>query len=80
MSPGHRCLLLTPVSPHMLFDRSLVLGADEELEFLVTDGRPVSLTIDGREAGELASGDVIVCRRPARPASSRAGPTISTSS
>ena len=27
VSPRHRCLLLTPVSPHMLFDRSLVLGA-----------------------------------------------------
>jgi NAD+ kinase len=62
VSPAHRCLLLTPVSPHMLFDRSLVLGADEELELLVTDGRPVALTIDGRAAGELDSGDVIVCR------------------
>jgi NAD+ kinase len=62
VSPNHRCLLLTPVSPHMLFDRSLVLGADEELELLVTDGRPVSLTVDGRHAGDLAPGDVIVCR------------------
>jgi NAD+ kinase len=69
VSPGHRCLLLTPVSPHMLFDRSLVLGADEELELLVTDGRPVSLTVDGRQAGELAPGDVIVCR--AAPAAAR---------
>jgi NAD+ kinase len=62
VSPGHRCLLLTPVSPHMLFDRSLVLGADEALELLVTDGRPASLTVDGRNAGELAPGEVIVCR------------------
>ena len=46
----------------MLFDRSLVLGAEEELEFVVTDGRPVSLTIDGREVGRLSSGEVIVCR------------------
>jgi NAD+ kinase len=69
VSPGHRCLLLTPVSPHMLFDRSLVLGPDEELELLVTDGRPVSLTVDGRAVGELVSGDVIVCR--AAPATAR---------
>lgn len=62
VSPGHRCLLLTPVSPHMLFDRSLVLGPDETLELLVTDGRPVSLTVDGRDAGQLAPGDVITCR------------------
>ena len=30
VSPRIRCLLLTPVSPHMLFDRSLVLDATEE--------------------------------------------------
>jgi len=65
VSPGHRCLLLTPVSPHMLFDRALVLGADEELELLVTDGRPVTLTVDGREAGKLEPGDSIVCRAAA---------------
>jgi NAD+ kinase len=69
VSPRHRCLLLTPVSPHMLFDRSLVLGADEELELLVTDGRPVSLTIDGREALELAPGETVLCR--AAPAAAR---------
>jgi NAD+ kinase len=62
VSPAHRCLLLTPVSPHMLFDRSLVLGAEEELELLVTDGRGVSLTIDGRDVGELAAGERVVCR------------------
>ena len=31
VSPRHRCLLLTPVSPHMLFDRSLVLDAAEDV-------------------------------------------------
>lgn len=61
VSPGHRCLLLTPVSPHMLFDRSLVLGADEELAFEVTDGRQVVLTLDGRELGTLDPGDVVTC-------------------
>jgi NAD+ kinase len=61
VSPRHRCLLLTPVSPHMLFDRSLVLGADEELEFEVTDGRQVVLTLDGRELGALEPGDMVTC-------------------
>jgi NAD+ kinase len=68
VSPDHRCLLLTPVSPHMLFDRSLVLGAEEELEFVVTDDRLVSLTIDGRDAGQLASGAALVCRAAPAPA------------
>jgi NAD+ kinase len=61
VSPRHRCLLLTPVSPHMLFDRSLVLDPDEELRFTVTEDRAAVLTLDGRDVGELAAGDVVVC-------------------
>jgi len=61
VSPRHRCLLLTPVSPHMLFDRSLVLDAEEELRCTVTDGRPVVLTLDGRELGRLIPGDEVAC-------------------
>ncbi len=61
VSPRVRCLLLTPVSPHMLFDRSLVLDAEEELALVVSDDRPVLLTIDGRERGVLEPGDVVRC-------------------
>jgi NAD+ kinase len=61
VSPRHRCLLLTPVSPHMLFDRSLVLDPDEELRFAVADDRSVILTLDGRELGELNPGDRVTC-------------------
>jgi NAD+ kinase len=68
VSPRVQCLLLTPVSPHMLFDRTLVLDADEELELIVSDERPVLLTIDGRERGELAHGDVVRCTGGPRPA------------
>src|SRR5262245_36476800 len=61
VSPRHRCLLLTPVSPHMLFDRSLVLDDEESLRFTVCDDRSVVLTADGRELGELAAGDTVAC-------------------
>ena len=40
-SPALRCLVLTPVSPHMLFDRSLVLADGEELGFVVCDDQGV---------------------------------------
>ena len=69
VSPRHRCLVLTPVSPHMLFDRSLVLDPDEELCFRVEDDRSVILTLDGQVLGELDAGDMVRCtggRRPAR--------------
>ena len=59
-SPALRCLVLTPVSPHMLFDRSLVLADREELGFVVCGERGnVVLTVDGRELGELVPGDEV---------------------
>ncbi len=67
VSPRLRCLLLTPVSPHMLFDRSLVLDADEELALTVSDST-VLLTIDGRERGVLDAGDTVRCTGGPRPA------------
>ena len=44
VDPTHRCLLMTPVSPHMLFDRSLVLAPDARLRIEVRrrpGGHPV---------------------------------------
>jgi NAD+ kinase len=68
VSPGHRCLLLTPVSPHMLFDHPLVLGAEETLGFEVAGPAPVGLILDGREVGNLSAGDVVICREGPTPA------------
>jgi NAD+ kinase len=68
VSPQHRCLVLTPVSPHMLFDHSLVLGPDEELSFEVTGYPPVGLILDGREVGRLSAGDTVTCTQAPRPA------------
>jgi NAD+ kinase len=65
-SPRLRCILLTPVSPHMLFDRTLVLDASESARFTVQEGRAVGLTIDGREVGELVAGDTVACSGAAR--------------
>jgi NAD+ kinase len=67
LSPQLRCLVLTPVSPHMLFDHSLVLGPDEELCFEVM-GPPVGLILDGREVGRLSAGDRVTCTQAPRPA------------
>lgn len=68
VSPSTQVIVLTPVSPHMLFDRSLVVGRDETIELTVSAERPVALTIDGREIDELAPGDRIVARAADAPA------------
>jgi NAD+ kinase len=65
VSPKHRALLLTPVSPHMLFDRSLVLDPDEEVEIEVIGDRAATLSIDGQSATSLAEGDTVVVRASA---------------
>lgn len=59
VSPRHRALIVTPVSPHMNFDRSLVLGPDEHLQMTVAGTRPVDLAIDGRRVASLSANDTV---------------------
>lgn len=62
VSPRHRALLLTPVSPHMLFDRTLVLDPTETVEIEVDGHRLAVLAVDGRVVATLDDGDVVTCR------------------
>lgn len=61
VAPTHRCLVLTPVSPHMLFDRSLVLDPHASLRLEVTGHRPATVSVDGRNLGTLEPGDALIC-------------------
>lgn len=61
VAPTHRSLQLTPVSPHMLFDRTLVLNPDDEIRLVVCGHRTATLSVDGRNLGELVPGDAVVC-------------------
>lgn len=47
VSPRLRAIVLTPISPHMLFDRSLVLEPDEAVGLRLLDGRSAVLSVDG---------------------------------
>lgn len=59
MSPRHRAMIVTPVSPHMLFDRSLVLDPQESLHMRVVGTRPVDVAIDGRRVTTLKHDDCV---------------------
>ncbi|MEO7573597.1 MAG: NAD(+)/NADH kinase [Acidimicrobiales bacterium] len=61
VAPTHRALLLTPVSPHMLFDRTLVLEPTARLRLVVQGHRAATLSVDGSNLGELEPGDSITC-------------------
>ena len=68
IDPDHTALLLTPVAPHMLFDRSLVLSPKACVRLEVASDRPAALSIDGRNVGELVEGDAVTCTAAAHPA------------
>ena len=62
VSPHHRALVVTTVAPHMLFDRSLVLTAEEWVGVEVLDGPDAALVVDGCSLAVLRPGDVADCR------------------
>lgn len=68
VSPLMRALVVVPISPHMLFDRSLVLQADETVRLEVLDGRTATLFVDGRDEGTVPDGAVVTCSAHPQPA------------
>ncbi len=62
--PGVSCMLVTPICPHLLTIRPMVMPG-ESLIGLHVEGVPnqVFLTVDGQEAVELQLGDEVQCRR-----------------
>src|SRR5437016_13936161 len=67
VSPKVACLLLTPVSPHMVFDRTIVLPPEEGVVLEVLPDEPGVLSADGRPGLELPVGSRVLVRRADRP-------------
>lgn len=57
MDPRVDGILITPVAPHSLFDRSLVIPSDSVVGITVADDRAVRVSADGRELGAMSEGD-----------------------
>ncbi len=53
VAPGLRAIILTPLSPHMLFDRSLVLDAEQRIGFRLDHGPNASVMVDGQVVHSL---------------------------
>jgi NAD+ kinase len=68
VSPDLSCILVTPVSPHMVFDRSIVLPPDEEIMLEVLPEESSWLSADGRRGIPLAVGARVRIQRAERPA------------
>lgn len=62
LSPRLRAMLITPVSPHMLFDRSVVLDGNEVARIEILGHRQVNVATDGDLVHTLHPGDVVEVR------------------
>lgn len=63
MSPDLAALLITPVAPHQLFDRSLVLNPDDQVEMRIGGWRQANAIVDGAHSIAVRQGDIVRCRR-----------------
>ncbi len=68
VAPTHRALLLTAVSPHSLFDRSLVLEPSSTVDIEVLDDRSAVVSVDGEHRNGLVPGCVVTVTADPRPA------------
>ncbi len=63
VAPELQAFVVTPVAPHQLFDRSLVLSPEDDVRIALLDWRAARLLCDGVEITTLAPGDSVTCRR-----------------
>jgi NAD+ kinase len=73
--PGIEAIVLTPICPHSLTQRPLVLPVESEIEVVVrTRGGDATVTMDGQEGMELLDGDRVAMRRSPHPVDIIASP------
>lgn len=64
ISPGVKVILLTPICPHSLNSRSLVVSDDDTIKIEIIDNdQDVFLTADGQQGYELRNGDRVIIKK-----------------
>jgi NAD+ kinase len=63
VSPDLDALILTPVAPHSLLSRAVVLAPDAVIEIVVTGDRPATINVDGGRLTSVESGQPITIKR-----------------
>lgn len=64
LSPDVSAMVITPISPHTLNSRSIVISDKEQVRVeVVGDQNDVMLTIDGQQGYKLKTGDVVLVRK-----------------
>lgn len=63
MIPGVGALAITPISPHMLTNRPVIVPDESEISVRVQGAAPTYMTIDGQVGEKLMPDDRVVCTR-----------------
>jgi NAD+ kinase len=70
VAPGTQCLTITPICPHSLTHRPVVVPGDSEIKITYAGPSDISaafLTVDGQRSVELELGDQVVATAAAEP-------------
>ena len=64
LAPESGAFVITPICPHVLTNRSIIVGEDALIEIEVSEREyPVFLTVDGREPLRIDTGTVVAIRK-----------------
>ncbi len=66
LAPHLDAFVLTPVAPHLVIDRSVVLGGDQVLDLEIVGERPAVCVLDGATIATLEPGAALSVRRHPR--------------
>jgi len=61
--PSLESILITPICPHTLTNRPLIIPPNHKIRFVLRSGEDVMLTIDGQVGVKFEEGDEVVCTR-----------------
>ena len=67
LAPESGAFVITPICPHVLTNRSIIVGESTTIEIEVTEREyPVFLTVDGREPLHIEAGSIVEIRKSRR--------------
>lgn len=67
VDPDLDAIIMTPVAPHSLLSRTIMLSPEAVVKFSIEIDRPARVNVDGRDAMVLEPGAELVVQRGARP-------------
>lgn len=68
LEPDLEAMIITPVAPHMIFDRSFVLSPNGEFRLDVSGSYPAELSMDGISLGDIKPKESVVITKAEEPA------------